>query len=429
MHQDSSAPPESAPRRDIELESFAHKSSGGFVRRLTLPDGRWWFPAADICKGLGLADVQEALADHVPESMRTTLGSLCALHRMPIPNQPTWDGTLPLLSRRGVEALLGAPAGAGAAAFAPWLRATVMRQPDRAALPAAPEDAIEISDFVHAATGARIRRLTMPDGTHWFPAADVCRNLGYLNSRKTVADHVQAADRDVLEGVTGRYTLSVPAGRTWQRNSVVVNLRGLIALVNASTKPEAAPFKRWVSDVVATIQREGCYELPGVRTVIVDSPPPAVPVEPFPLAEFLSFVQRSEERQERMLDRMSETQSRFTEALAALLAKPGPLSGRQQGPGAVAAPPAAQPPPSAPEILADWQARFEASEEVWAVAAYIIPEMLIHGELVASGERIGARLGIAPNRVHRCLGHLRRHGCIHQVGLTPGAGCPVYVFA
>lgn len=28
--------------------------------------------------------------------------------------------------------------------------------------------AIEISDFVYAATGARLRRLTAPDGEHWF---------------------------------------------------------------------------------------------------------------------------------------------------------------------------------------------------------------------------------------------------------------------
>ncbi|MDW4904746.1 hypothetical protein RB628_05145 [Streptomyces sp. ADMS] len=34
-------------------------------------------------------------------------------------------------------------------------------------------DAIGINDFVYGATEARVRRLTMPDGSHWFPAADV----------------------------------------------------------------------------------------------------------------------------------------------------------------------------------------------------------------------------------------------------------------
>jgi hypothetical protein len=34
-------------------------------------------------------------------------------------------------------------------------------------------DAIDINDFVYAATGARVRRLTMPGGSHWFPAVDL----------------------------------------------------------------------------------------------------------------------------------------------------------------------------------------------------------------------------------------------------------------
>ncbi|MFF0163198.1 Bro-N domain-containing protein [Streptomyces sp. NPDC005263] len=79
----------------------------------------------------------------------------------------------------------------------------------------APEqrDAIDVSDFVYAATGARVRRLTMPDGTHWFPAVDVCKELGHTNSRKALADHVPDAHREMLETVTGGYGLSLPAGR------------------------------------------------------------------------------------------------------------------------------------------------------------------------------------------------------------------------
>ncbi|MGW2831363.1 hypothetical protein [Streptomyces sp. NPDC001286] len=47
------------------------------------------------------------------------------------------------------------------------------------------QDAIDINDFVFAATGARVRRLTTPDGEHWFPAADVAMNLGYANTAST----------------------------------------------------------------------------------------------------------------------------------------------------------------------------------------------------------------------------------------------------
>lgn len=53
-------------------------------------------------------------------------------------------------------------------------------QPD----PRTQRDAIDAGDFVYAATGARVRRLTMPDGTHWFPAVDVCKQLGYTTPRR-----------------------------------------------------------------------------------------------------------------------------------------------------------------------------------------------------------------------------------------------------
>lgn len=49
-------------------------------------------------------------------------------------------------------------------------------------------DAIDISDFVHAATGARVRRVTPADGSHWFPAADVCRELGHVNPSEALCD-------------------------------------------------------------------------------------------------------------------------------------------------------------------------------------------------------------------------------------------------
>ena len=39
------------------------------------------------------------------------------------------------------------------------------------------QDAIDVNDFVFAATGARVRRLSMPDGTYWFVAADVRKTI------------------------------------------------------------------------------------------------------------------------------------------------------------------------------------------------------------------------------------------------------------
>ena len=59
---------------------------------------------------------------------------------------------------------------------------------------AAQQDAIDVNDFVFAATGARVRRLTTPDGTHWFPAVDVCKNLGYAHIGSTLRNIAVAAD-------------------------------------------------------------------------------------------------------------------------------------------------------------------------------------------------------------------------------------------
>lgn len=460
MPQESSALLDAAPRRDIEIESFAHRSSGGFLRRLTLPDGRWWFPAVDICKGLALPNLHQALAENVPDSQRTTLGSICALHGMPIPDLPTWTRSSQMLTRSGAESLLDSWAGAEVPVFADWVRA-ILHPRSAEPAPVEAQDAIEIGDFVYAATGARIRRLTMSDGTHWFPASDVCRHLGYSNTAQTVATHVPTVDVTDLDSLCQVYTVSIPAGREWRSHTLMVNLPGLVALVTGSTKPESAAFKQWAAGVIATLQRDGFCALPGAAARL-DAPP-----EPsFPMAEFTACVERleqtrfrGEQQQVQLAAHMDAAQARseaahvqflarmdaaevraeeshralmessrkLTEALVGLAAKP------QAAPKAQTAPPPAPAPlpapRTAPEILAGWQSRFEAPAEVWAVAAYVIPELLLHGELVAVGERNGARLGLAADRVHRCLGFLRRLGCIHQVGITPGVGCPVYVFA
>lgn len=43
-----------------------------------------------------------------------------------------------------------------------------MNEPSKRQNSGARHEAIDAGDFVYAATGARVRRLTMPDGSHWF---------------------------------------------------------------------------------------------------------------------------------------------------------------------------------------------------------------------------------------------------------------------
>ncbi|GAA3227578.1 BRO family protein [Streptomyces thermocoprophilus] len=127
------------------------------------------------------------------------------------------------------------------------------------------QDAIDVNDFVFAATGARVRRLTLPNGEHWFPAVDLASRLGYANTRQALHMHVsedlQSTLREIAQGVCTGDTLSKLADHRLQKSMKMVNLQGLIQMVNGCTKPECEPFKRWVSEVIATVQRDGSYSL------------------------------------------------------------------------------------------------------------------------------------------------------------------------
>src|SRR5690242_13295993 len=127
------------------------------------------------------------------------------------------------------------------------------------------KDAIDINDFVFAATGARMRRLTTPEGELWFVAADVATDLGYANTRQAFIWHVAPdCTKSLNELAQGVYTVDTSrklAGHRLQKSMKMVNLRGLVALVQGSTKPECQPFKAWVSEVIETIQQNGSYSL------------------------------------------------------------------------------------------------------------------------------------------------------------------------
>ncbi|WP_329219204.1 Bro-N domain-containing protein [Streptomyces sp. NBC_01485] len=293
---------------------------------------------------------------------------------------------------------------------------------------AAQQDAIEISDFVYAATGARVRRLTMPDGTHWFPAVDVCRNLGYAHVGSTLRNIADAANFDSVESVLQRHTLSIPAGREWRRDMNLVNLQGLILLVNACTKPESQPFKTWVSEVIATIQRDGSYSLE-----------PA-PVQPAPTGgtaylmpdQVADAIVRLEERNIRademllafqeertdLLRQLTHSQNLMADALrdiAEALRSPGDRSR-----------PVSDTRPTPQEILATWKAKnLVVTEDVHAVATLLAPA-LAHGEARYRVEEIATRTGLSHDRVHDCLRMLLKRGCVRQTGCTPD-GAPVYV--
>ncbi|MEH0420249.1 BRO-N domain-containing protein [Streptomyces sp. B21-083] len=303
--------------------------------------------------------------------------------------------------------------------------------------PRAQYDAIDVSDFVYAATAARVRRLTLPDGTHWFPAVDVCKELGHTNTQKALSDHVPEDHREILETLTGGYGLSVPAGREWRRDLNVISLQGLILLVSACTKPACAPFKQWAAEVIETVQREGSYSLEEAEVQPAEPGAPIAYAMPEQVAE---AIVRLEERnlqadeqlavaqheslalQRTMVEMQRETltaQQAIAQAMDRIANGLDVLFATRQAPTTATA-------PTTEAVLADWRHRLSVTEDVWTVAVVIAPVLVEKGELREPLESIAARTGLSVHRVNECLRLLRKHACIRSRGGAEG-GAPVYV--
>lgn len=107
--------------------------------------------------------------------------------------------------------------------------------------------------------GRQIRALTI-EGEPYFVGKDVAEVLGYSNSRKAIADHVDSEDK----GVTKCYTL----GGT--QKLTVINESGLYSLILGSKLPIAKKFKHWVtSEVLPTIRKHGAYMTDAKAAAIV----------------------------------------------------------------------------------------------------------------------------------------------------------------
>ncbi|AKN70270.1 DNA-binding protein [Streptomyces sp. PBH53] len=342
-----------------------------------------------------------------------------------------------------------------------------MNEPRKQSASAGRHEAIDVSDFVYAATGARVRRLTMPDGNHWFPAVDVCKELGHSNSRQALADHVPEEHRKTLETVSGAYGLSIPAGRGWRRDLNVISLQGLILLVNACTKPSCAPFKQWVAEVIETVQREGSYTLEEAEVQPAGPGAPIAYAMPDQVAEaivrlearnlqldeeFATGQRASIDLQKEMLAVQKQTLAVQEETLAvqretlavqreALAVQKATLAVQQAMVRAMEriadrldalvlerrTPGAHLPvPPTTETVLADWRQRLSVTADVWTVAVVIAPILVEKGELRDPLESIAARTGLSVHRVNACLRLLRKHACIRSQGGAEN-GAPVYV--
>lgn len=90
------------------------------------------------------------------------------------------------------------------------------------------------------------------DGEAWFVLKDVCEVL-HLGTTAKVAERLDDDEK-------GMNQIHTPGGT---QNVTVVNESGLYHVILRSDKPEAAPFRRWVTnDVLPEIRKTGSYNAP-----------------------------------------------------------------------------------------------------------------------------------------------------------------------
>lgn len=89
------------------------------------------------------------------------------------------------------------------------------------------------------------------DGQPWFILSDVCRVLG-LGTPSRVAERLDPDEK-------GMRQIHTPGG---PQDMTIINESGLYAVILRSDKPEAKPFRKWVTaEVLPTIRRTGTYSV------------------------------------------------------------------------------------------------------------------------------------------------------------------------
>lgn len=134
------------------------------------------------------------------------------------------------------------------------------------------------------------------DGEPWFVLKDVAGVLGIDNHK----DLIKRLDPDEV----GRFELPHPQSLDKTIEMICINESGLYSVILRSDKPEAKPFRKWVtSEVLPSIRKTGGY---GQKALS--------PVEMFSLQAQINV------EQERRLKAVEEKQNRFDGALAVMAA-------------------------------------------------------------------------------------------------------------
>ena len=99
----------------------------------------------------------------------------------------------------------------------------------------------------------KIRALEI-NGEPWFVGKDVAEILGYSDTNKAVAMHIDEEDKKLNDKSSPSFG---------QRGTHLINESGLYSLILSSKLPGAKKFKRWVtSEVLPSIRKTGGYQIP-----------------------------------------------------------------------------------------------------------------------------------------------------------------------
>ena len=110
----------------------------------------------------------------------------------------------------------------------------------------------KIKTFYHESFG-KIRTVII-SGEPWFIGKDVAEILGYSNTAKAIAVHVDEEDKQIFQ-TSQNGNFEIP-----NRGVYIINESGLYSLILLSKLPSAKAFKRWVtSEVLPTIRKTGGY--------------------------------------------------------------------------------------------------------------------------------------------------------------------------
>lgn len=111
--------------------------------------------------------------------------------------------------------------------------------------------------------GADIRMVQDENKEVWFVADDVCKVLGYKNTKAAIAAHCDKVtdSKDMVEGETELCKkITVKDANGQGRAMIAINEPDLYRLIMRSRMPDARKFEKWVvEDVLPTIRKTGKY--------------------------------------------------------------------------------------------------------------------------------------------------------------------------